>query len=370
MNKTALKQSQENPSESKTAQEPLRVIHVMAGAEDGGAEMAFIDMCLSMKEEGQDVHAICRPNNKRNPILEKAGIPVHEAPFGGIFDRKTPKIIAKIIEDIQPDVLQSWMSRAASKLPAKPKTDKPLLYVSRLGGYYNIKKYFKRTDIFVGATPDLKDHIVTSGAKEETVFQINNFAETEKDTAPVDRAELNTPEDAFVFLTLARLHKVKGLDTLLHAAQKAPKAFLWIAGAGPEEDALKKLCTSLGLDDRVRFLGWRTDRGALLSSCNAVAFPSRYEPFGSTFVQAWAAQRPLVTTASQGPSQYVRDEEDCLYVEIDDTDGLTHAMQRVIDDSALRDKIVKKGYERYLNEFERQKMTQEYLDLYRKHLNH
>ncbi len=361
---------------AKTA--PLRVIHVMAGAEDGGAEMAYIDMCLAMHERskkhgpdfGMQVIAACRPNATRNPILKNAGIPVYEFPFGGLFDFRTASGLKRLFRDVKPDIVQTWMSRAAQKLPSKPELAKRPVYLSRLGGYYTIGKYFKKTDVFIGNTPDLRRHIIDSGIAADHVFHLNNFAETEADTTPVNRQTLNTPDDAFVFLTLARLHRAKGLDTLLHAAKALPEhCYLWIAGAGPEEQALKTLCHTLGLDGRVRFLGWRTDRGALLSACDAVAFPSRYEPFGSTFVQAWAARRPLVTTASDGPRQYVVDGQDCLCVAIDDPAALATAMRRVMDDPALCEAITERGYDRYVAEFEKDKIVDAYLNLYRECLS-
>lgn len=366
-------------ADATAAVKPMRVMHVMAGAADGGAEMAYIDMCLAMHERGQQdgpdhglaVMAVCRPNATRNPILRKAGVEVRELPFGGLFDFKTRAGLTALIKEWQPDIVQTWMSRAAQKLPAKPApqatdgTTRPV-YISRLGGYYTIAKYFKKTDVFIGNTPDLRRHIIDGGIAPEHAVHINNFAETEADTAPVPRTSLDTPPDAFVFLTLARLHKVKGIDTLLRAAKELPpRCMLWIAGAGPEEDALKTLTRELGLESRVRFLGWRTDRGALLSACDAVVFPSRYEPFGSTFVQAWAAQKPLVTTLSEGPRQFVKDGEDSLAVSVDDIPALRAAMAKVMDDAALRDRIVACGFARYQNEFEKNIILDQYLGLYR-----
>lgn len=345
----------------------LSVMHVMAGAPNGGAEMAYIDMCKAMHEHGVNVTAVCRPNATRNTILKEAGITVHELPFGGILDIYTPWRLKKLIKQIRPDIVQTWMSRASVKLPSKPAKGKRPVYIARLGGYYNIKKYYRLCDHFIGNTPDICRHIQDGGIAEERITQINNFAETEQDFQTLNRAALDTPDDAFVFLTLARLHKAKAIDTLLEAFTHLPeKCVLWIAGQGPDEAALKKQCEDLGLNGRVRFLGWRTDRAALLDSCDAVVFPSRYEPFGSTFVQAWAANRPLVTTASQGPKQYVIPDQDALMVDIDDVAALAAAMKRVTEDEELRRQLVKNGYQRYRNEFEKQIVVQHYLDCYAK----
>jgi glycosyltransferase involved in cell wall biosynthesis len=347
----------------------LTVMHVMAGADNGGAEMAYIDMCLAMHEAGVKVIAVCRKNGTRNPILKKAGVELYELPFGGIFDFRTSASLKKLIIKCKPDIVQTWMSRAAAKLPSKPNIGKNLTYIARLGGYYNIPKYYKRCDYFVGVTPDLCKHIKESGIDESRIMQINNFAETESDTQPIDRESVNTPNSAFVFLTLARLHEAKAIDTLLETfTHLPPECYLWIAGSGPDEEDLKTLCHDLGLEARVRFLGWRTDRAALLAASDAVVFPSRYEPFGSTFVQAWVAQRPLVTTASQGPSQYVIDGQDALLVEIDNVDALAKAMNEVFKNEELQRQLVKNGYQRYRNEFEKGSITRQYLDFYAKTL--
>ena len=181
---------------------------------------------------------------------------------------------------------------------------------------------------------------------------------------PVDRATLHTPDDATVLLALGRLHKAKALDVLLEAVSMVPGVYLWIAGEGPDRATLEALCTKLGLDDRVRFLGWRDDRAALFSSVDVCVFPSRYEPFGTVFVQAWAQRVPLVTADSDGPKQYVRDGEDGLMVPIDDAAALAEAIRRVTMDTDLCARMTEKGFQRYQAEFTKINTVSQYLAYY------
>ncbi|MGB2178294.1 MAG: glycosyltransferase family 4 protein, partial [Hyphomonas sp.] len=95
---------------------------------------------------------------------------------------------------------------------------------------------------------------------------------------------------------------------------------------------LRAHCKRLNLDDRVRFLGWRNDRGALLAACDVVAFPSRYEPFGTVTVDAWAASRPLVAADAVGPAAYVKDGENGVLIPKNDVDALANALSKVISD--------------------------------------
>lgn len=344
---------------------PRRILQVMAGAPHGGAEMAFVDMCIAMKEAGQHVAVVTRANDLRVPMLERAGIVVHCLPFGGAPDIWTTLRMRRIIRDFHPDIVQTWMSRAAQKTPRwTPSMKIPRYFVvSRLGGYYKVP-HFRHTDYFTTITPDIKRFLVDSGIDPARIRHINNFAETEDAATPASRAAENTPEGVPLLLALGRLHKAKGFDTLLHAIVQVPEAHLWIAGEGPLRGELVALCQSLGLDGRVRFLGWRDDRAALLQACDICVFPSRYEPFGTVFVQAWAQSVPVVAAASDGPRQYIRDGVDGLMVPIDDPAALAAAICRALADPALCRDMVANGLTRYREEFTKTRTIAQYLDFY------
>jgi glycosyltransferase involved in cell wall biosynthesis len=238
------------------------------------------------------------------------------------------------------------------------------LTVARLGGYYK-RSHFRRSDYFVTITPDIRRYLIGEGVDPDRVRHINNFAETEDAGAPADRAALGTPDDAALLLALGRLHRAKALDTLLDAVAQVPDVYLWIAGEGPDRAALEAQARSLGIDNRVRFLGWREDRAALLSAADICVFPSRYEPFGTVFVQAWAQRTALVTTASDGPRQYVRDGVDGLMVPVDDTAALAAALRRMAGDPTLRVALAAAGHARYEAEFTREATVAAYRAFYR-----
>lgn len=343
----------------------MKIIQVMAGGEAGGAEMAYVDLCIAQHNAGWDVTAVCRPNKQRNDLMRQAGVPVYELPFGGLFDFYTKQAMRRLFKKLKPDIVQCWMSRAAAKTP-NPTKVVPFKKLARLGGYYNLK-YYKGVEHFIGNTPDIKRWLIEeNNVNQNNVTYINNFAEFSNDDKKINRSDMDTTADDFVFLSMARLHHVKGLDTALKALAKTKDGILWLAGAGPEEENLKSLAKDLNVQDRVRFLGWRTDRQALFEACDCVLFPSRFEPFGGTFAQAWGSKRPLITTASEGPSQYVTHEQDALVVPIDDVDAMAKAMDRVIQDENLRDNLVQEGYQNFQELFTIQSVLNQYDQLYRK----
>ncbi len=346
----------------------MRVIQVLAGAVHGGAEAAFEDICLALSASGIHQKIIIRKNNqKRVQKFREAGIEVETLPFGGVFDIYTPWKIKKIIAEFQPQIVQTWMSRATQKTPASthPKT---YLKVARLGGYYGLK-YYKGTDYYIANTPDIRDYLIRGGVSAPNVTVINNFSVVgDGEAAPVIRHELNTPDDAIVIVSLARYHHVKALDVLIKAVANIDdkRIHVWLAGEGPIEADLKKLALDMGVADRIHFLGWRNDRSELLRAADICVFPSRHEPFGTVFVQAWAHKIPLISSKSQGPLQYVRDGEDALMFDIDNVSQLAGLIKRLISDKNLASQLVAAGYQRYTNEFTRDKIVLDYIGFYQK----
>jgi glycosyltransferase involved in cell wall biosynthesis len=114
----------------------------------------------------------------------------------------------------------------------------------------------------------------------------------------------------------------------------------------------------------VRFLGWRNDRAALLRAADACVLPSRYEPFGTVILEAWAAGTPLVACRSAGPAAHIEDGSNGLLVAIDDTQGLANAMRRVVNDEELRRRLVAQGYATYVRSYTPEAVIQQWIQLY------
>lgn len=329
----------------------MRILHVMAGSSGGGAETAYAELVAAQRLAGVEAYAACRPSN-RNDAMRDAGVPVTELPFGGLFDFKTTPALKKLINDIKPDAIISWMNRAAAKMPK----NLPCPWIARLGGYYDLK-YYPRVDHFVVNAPDIGRWMREQSVADNRITFIPNFAEVPQNVQPAPRP------NKFVFLSLARLHENKAIDTLITAFAKVPDAVLWIAGDGPERAKLEQQASDLGIKDRVEFLGWREDRWSLLASCDAFVLSSRHEPFGNSFMQAWAAGKPLVTTASQGPSYYVQDGRNGLLTPIDDSDALAAALNRVMNDADLRRSLAVAGQQAYSQAFDKEAILGQWKDL-------
>ncbi len=343
----------------------MKILQVMAGAAFGGAETAFVDISIALHEAGQEVAVATRPNDLRVPKLRDAGIEIHTLPFGGKIDFFTRWKLTKIIKNFEPDIVQCWMSRAPMHVPRWKQSMgiKSYQVVARMGGYYKLK-YYKSADFFVGNTPDIVRYLRDKGIAPENVRHINNYTDIESVNKPVSRSDFDTPDDAPLLIALGRLHPVKAFDTLIKVVADIDNAYLWIAGEGEERGALESLAKNLGCAERVKLLGWRDDRAALFAAADLCVMPSRFEPFGNVFIQAWAQQIPLVITKSEGPRQFIRDGEDALMVDIDDVSAMCTAIAQVLADKKLAAKLLKNGFERYQNEFTKEQCVAGYIDFY------
>ncbi len=343
----------------------MRVMHVMAGAKEGGAENIMLESVLALAEAGFEQHVVTRPDNAfRTQQFETAGIGVDTANFNKAWKAPTRKTLQAAIARFKPDIIEYWMGRAGQFAPAEHRARSIAWY----GGYYKLER-FTNCEWHIGLTIDLLRHIREQGVSDDRSGIVHTYADFTGD-APTPRVSLDTPEAAPVALALARLHEKKGLDTLLDAAVKVPGLYVWIAGDGPLEEELKAHCTRNGLDDRVRFLGWRNDRGGLLAACDLVAFPSRYEPFGTVTVDAWAASKPLVAADAVGPAAYVKDGENGLLIPKNDVDALANAMRSVIEDKALAEKIVAGGRAAYEAQFNKAAFLRDSVAYYDRVLAH
>lgn len=339
----------------------MRILHVMAGAQSGGAETMMLDGVLALAAAGVAQHAVVRGDNpQRIAALRNAGVGLTIASFEPLLRFPTAEKIRTALRAFQPDVAHYWMGRAGSFAPAAWRARNLGWY----GGYYKLSR-FKSCAWHAGVTDDIARHITAQGAPAERVSTLATFANIEP-AAPVSRESLATPPAAPVVLSLARLHWKKGLDTLLDAAARLPDVYVWIAGDGPLEQELKDKAAGLGIAERVRFLGWRSDRSALLAACDVVAFPSRYEPFGTVTVEAWAAGKPLVVADAAGPAATVAPDLNAVLVPKDDPAALSAGIARVLADADFAQRLVENGRRAYEAGYTAQAFVRAAMALYAK----
>jgi glycosyltransferase involved in cell wall biosynthesis len=154
-------------------------------------------------------------------------------------------------------------------------------------------------------------------------------------TPSADTIALWGPEPGLRLGTFARLHPEKGHRYLAEALRRLKEAGIratWLlAGDGPARETLSGLVRELGIHDRVRMLGWRTDPLDLMAASDIVVQPTLHEAFSQVMVEAMALGRPLVICDVSGVREVVQDGATGLVVPPRHSDALAAAILRLAD---------------------------------------
>ncbi len=335
----------------------LRVMQAIAGGEHGGAEAFFVRLVGALARAGVEQKALVRRGRSWTDELSAFGVPTVALGFGGALDVNTRRHFAHQIDGFGPQVVMTWMNRATRFCPRKTERRR-FVHVARLGGYYDLK-YYRHCDHLAGNTADLVRHFQAEGWPAERTHYLPNFVDAMPSPA-VGRAALDTSDDARVVLALGRLHRNKAFDVLLRALARLPDVVLWLAGEGPERARLETLAGQLGINARLRWLGWRSDIGALFAACDAFACPSRVEPLGNVVIEAWAHRAPVVAAASVGPAALIASGETGLIVPIEDDEALAGSLRVVFDTPMLAARLREAGRLAYEARFTEAAVVEQY----------
>ena len=193
---------------------------------------------------------------------------------------------------------------------------------------------------------------------------------------PVDvRRLLGWPDDGVV-AHFGRLQRWKGAEDFLraaaHVAPHRPEArFVLVGGAlfGLEVEYAKQLpalASQLGIADRVRFLGHRTDALSVMAGCDVVVHCSRRpEPFGMVVLEAMALGRAVVAAGEGAPPEMVRPGDTGLLAPPRRPIDLAATLDEVIADPALRARLGTAAAAEVAEQWTADRMAERFAALYR-----
>jgi glycosyltransferase involved in cell wall biosynthesis len=322
-----------------------RLLQAIAGAAHGGAETFFVRLAGALQRAGEAQRVLIRRNPERSERLRAAGVEVGELRFGGRLDMASQYGFRRAVAAWRPNLVLTWMSRATLACPRGE-----FVHVARLGGYYDLK-YYRRCDHLIANTGEIVDYVVAAGWPCERIDYLPNFVPDAGTTRPAAR-----PAGVPLALAVGRLHPNKGFALLLEALAMTRDLRLDIAGDGPLRDDLVALAQKLGVANRARFLGWRTDVAALLAQADVFVCPSLHEPLGNVIIEAWSAGVPVIATASQGPAALIDNEVNGILVPLPGQPGggpaaLAAAIERLCRSPEERRQLGQAGRRAYEAEY-------------------
>ena len=171
-------------------------------------------------------------------------------------------------------------------------------------------------------------------------------------------------------LFVGRLAAVKGVPLLLEAFSRVRQAHrearLTLVGDGSERAHLEAYAEALGLGDTVDFVGYRTqdEVASLLEHADMLVLPSFAEGLPVVLMEALASRIPVIATSVAGVPELVRDGETGILVPPSDVDGLTAALDRLLNEPDLCQRLGEGGLVAVLDQHDVAREAEKLLSLF------
>jgi len=335
----------------------MKIIQVAYKSTISGGEKVLFDLATSLKERGHKVSAVCPDPGQLPDELRKAGIESTIISFHKTYDLRATRQLARLIKREKIEVLHSHsmltniISRVAGKLanvPVSVSTEHLTMDLARGGRGKGLRdrlmaKYYRLLDNFtsrynqqvIAVSHAVRDDLIEQGIPTERITVIQNGINIpDIDPAAGDRIreELGIKAGETVVGAVGRLSPQKDYPTLLRAFKEVkkscPEAVLLIAGDGYLRENLEKLTDDLGIRERVKFLGYRSDVLEVVSSFDIYALSSLWEGLPLAVLEAMAMGKPVVATSVPGTKEALNEEETGFLVPLKEYQSLS---QRLID---------------------------------------
>lgn len=241
-----------------------------------------------------------------------------------------------------------------------PAEDLPIL-----GRGYNLLRrlLLRGPDLFAPVSQYTADLLRERGVPSSRLRIVPNGTDPER-FRPLDAGPLRERlglTDNTVMLTVGRLVARKGIDTTLRALpdilDAVPDLAYLVAGTGPDRDRLEHIAETLGVRDRVHFVGHVPfdELPSYYNVADLFVMPSREEPpdvegFGIVFLEAGACGVPVIGARSGGIPDAIRDGETGLLVPPVAPTALADAATRILTSPDLAARLGEQGRRRVVNE--------------------
>ena len=330
--------------------QPLRWLFVIYSLGGGGAERVIMHLTSRLAEEGDSVSVATYEAedgdfHRLAPGVSRRVMNVGNGDQGLVANWRRFVAIRRSIADESPDVVVSFLTRTnVLAILAARSAGVAVIASERIDPRAQTERWtwrlLRRTAYPLADALVVQTEAVGTWARRmrwnRRVTVIANPVVTQPAAGQVDGVPY-----PFI-LGMGRLDRQKGFDLLIDAYSRLQdrSAHLVIAGTGPLADELASQARRLGVGDRVHFPGRVTDADDLMRQATVFALSSRYEGFPNVLAEAMSHGRAVVAfDCPSGPAEIVRDGHDGLLVPGSDSDAMATALDRLLSDAGLRDRL-------------------------------
>lgn len=356
----------------------MKILYVITGLGQGGAERVVCDLADKMHEKGNDVKiAYLTGDILTKPRYQEIELIKINLNSLLLFPLAYIKL-SKIIKNFEPDVVHSHMVHAniLTRLVRLTTPIKKLIctaHNSDEGGRLRMALY-RLTHNLADTTTNVSNTATISFEEKNAVpengmltiyngvnlnnFKYNSFAREEINV------EFNLRSNVKIILAVGRFSRQKNYPNLLNAIkilkEKANLPFkLLIAGDGELREYIEKLIDGLNLKDDIILLGRRSDIPKLMSSCDVFVLSSDHEGLPTVLIEAMACQAQVVATDVSGVREIID-----IYGEVVPPKNSESLSDAIISAINIPTKNIS-GAQYVKNKFDLEIISEQWLDKYR-----
>jgi len=359
---------------------PKKVLHISTARSWRGGEQQIAYLVMELRKAGIEQHIVCIANAPLHQWALDQNIPVLALAKASSIDLRFSWKIKKYHQKHTFDIWHAHDAHAhgfavyaqhffkqSCRLIVSRRVDFPVAKSRSSAFKYNHPSVFR----FLSVSDAISDILKASITEPEKVFTVHSANDPSRFLNPEKgkiRAEFSQFADKFWVINVAALTGHKDLFTFLDTAKiilESNSDFqFFIAGQGELEAELKAYAQKLDLGDACHFLGFRPDVPELLADADCFLFSSEMEGLGTSVLDAFASEIPVVATRAGGIPEMVNHEENGLLCNVKDANCLAASVLRIKNNPILAAKLSATA-KKVLSDFSPAKMARETLRHYR-----
>ena len=372
----------------------IKVLHVITRFLNGGTEKNVINSINALPKDKYEVEVAVGQNSNLSLIpsdikAEKIDSLVRSAnPWKNI---KALKDLFKHLKANNYDIIHTHQANAGVVGRLSAKSAKVPIIIHGLHGptFHSNQNIFemwfyiltekilaKITTVFTVVGHDLKNrylkkgigreknyHVIRSGMELKRFSDVSEIRIAERNKI---RKELGFDEGKFLIGVIAALEPRKGHIYLIEAARTLKNKnvkFLFVGG-GWYEEKLRKKVLDFGLEDTIKFIGYREDVENIIAASDVIALTSLWEGLPQVLVQAAAAGKPMVSFAVEGATEVIKEGVNGFSVPLKDVKAFERKLRYLIKNPKKAEEMGKKGKEIIGDEWKLSRMQEKVIKLY------
>lgn len=332
----------------------LRVMEMIDRPSLGGGQTALLLLAENLDRTRFEVVISSGGDGPLSEEARQKGIPYIEASMGKRLSLRPAAEMAAVLREQEIDILHTHGGIAGLYGRSAARRARTPAVVHTLHGIHYLhyrnpllrrlyvlleRRYSRSTDrLILVCQSDFRRARKHRLAAEKKMTVILNGTDARTDVAADAvaslREELGWPPGRPIVGTVARLHRQKGVASLLRAAPAIlsafPEARIAVVGDGPEGRRLKGEAQRLSLQGRFLFLGERKDAVLFLSLFDIFVLPSLWEGLPFVLVEAAALGKPVVATAVDGVPEMLEDGKTGILIRPNDAPALADSVIRLL----------------------------------------